>query len=78
MRNPADYLAEVEAKHPGVLQSQWIPTDPTLWQVDRYADFLAARRGMSVTTAASVAGLRLTVPGNAECSCEHPNVIAGS
>jgi hypothetical protein len=44
MREPADYLAEVEAKHPGVLQSQWIPNDPALWQVDRYADFLAARR----------------------------------
>ncbi len=44
MRDPADYLAEVEAKHPGVLQSQWIPTDPALWQVGRYADFLAARR----------------------------------
>src|ERR1700757_3722647 len=33
---------------------------------------------MSATTAASVAGLRLTVPGNSECSCEHPNVTAGS
>lgn len=44
MRDPAEYLPEVQAKHPGVLESQWIPTDPELWKVDRYPDFLAARR----------------------------------
>ena len=36
MRDPAEYLPEVQAKHPGVLESQWIPTDPELWRVDRY------------------------------------------
>jgi Protein of unknown function DUF262 len=44
MRNPADYLGEVEDKHPGALASQWIPQDRALWRVDRYSDFLAARR----------------------------------
>jgi hypothetical protein len=43
-RKPEDYFAEVEAKHPGVLASQWIPQDPALWRIERYPDFLAARR----------------------------------
>lgn len=43
-RDPAEYLPEVQARHPGVLESQWIPTDPNLWRVERYQDFLAARR----------------------------------
>jgi hypothetical protein len=43
-RAPADYFAEVEATHPGVLESQWIPTNRKLWRIDRYADFLEARR----------------------------------
>jgi hypothetical protein len=43
-RKPEDYFPEVERKHPGVLASQWIPEDPALWRIDRYPDFLAARR----------------------------------
>jgi hypothetical protein len=43
-RKPEDYFAAVEAKHPGALASQWIPQDPALWRIDRYPDFLAARR----------------------------------
>ncbi|GDY33344.1 hypothetical protein [Gandjariella thermophila] len=43
-KNPQDYLAEVQAKYPGALESQWIPTDPDLWTPERYPDFLAARR----------------------------------
>ncbi|MEV0946542.1 DUF262 domain-containing protein [Rhodococcus sp. NPDC049939] len=43
-RAPAEYLGEVEAKYPGVLASQWIPTDPELWKVENYPAFLAARR----------------------------------
>jgi hypothetical protein len=41
---PEDYFAEYEAKHPGVLASQWIPEDAGLWKLERYRDFLAARR----------------------------------
>lgn len=51
MRNPAEYLPEVAAKHPGVLESQWIPTDPELWKVERYHDFLAARRELLAESA---------------------------
>lgn len=52
-RAPEEYFAEVEAKNPGVLASQWIPTDPKLWTVDRYPDFLAARRELLAEAAQS-------------------------
>lgn len=51
MRDPTEYLPEVEAKHPGVLDSQWIPNNPDLWRVDRYLDFLAARRRLLAASA---------------------------
>ncbi|ORV46317.1 hypothetical protein AWC02_11305 [Mycolicibacter engbaekii] len=51
MRDPAEYLPEVAAKHPGVLESQWIPAHPELWQVERYHDFLAARRELLAESA---------------------------
>ncbi len=41
---PSVYFSEVEEAHPGVLATQWIPTDAELWADDRYLDFLAARR----------------------------------
>jgi hypothetical protein len=50
-RRPEEYLAEVEDKHPGALQSQWIPTDRDLWRIDRYPDFLAARRDLLAAAA---------------------------
>ncbi|MCW6003766.1 DUF262 domain-containing protein [Micromonospora sp. CPCC 205371] len=43
-RAPEDYFAEVQEKHPGALESQWIPMDRELWKADNYLDFLAARR----------------------------------
>ncbi|MFC6083734.1 GmrSD restriction endonuclease domain-containing protein [Sphaerisporangium aureirubrum] len=43
-RTPEEYFVEVEGKHPDVLASQWIPDDPDLWRVERYPDFLSARR----------------------------------
>ena len=41
---PADYMPEVAANWPGALESQWIPTDPELWEVENYHGFLEARR----------------------------------
>lgn len=41
---PAVYLHEVAERVPGALESQWIPMDPELWTLDRYKDFLEARR----------------------------------
>ncbi|MEM9805535.1 MAG: DUF1524 domain-containing protein, partial [Cyanobacteria bacterium P01_D01_bin.56] len=43
-RDPAEYFAHYEAKHPGTLASHWIPMDPDLWKYENYRDFLAARR----------------------------------
>mgnify|MGYP002622247027 CR=1 FL=1 len=40
-RAPEEYLPDID---PDVLASQWIPADPALWRIDRYRDFLAARR----------------------------------
>ena len=41
---PDKYLAKVEKAYPGALTSQFVPIDPNLWAIDRYRDFLAARR----------------------------------
>ena len=41
---PEEYLPELEAAHPGVLASQWIPEDPALWNLACYPDFLEARK----------------------------------
>src|SRR6266498_631049 len=45
-RAPKDYFVEVEQAYPGALASQWIPLEPELWKVDRYPDFLEARRAL--------------------------------
>jgi len=41
---PEVYFEEIEANHPGALASQWIPTDRSLWRIENYQGFLAARR----------------------------------
>lgn len=43
-KEPKIYLKEIEDKYPGSLEKQFIPTDPALWELDRYEDFLAKRR----------------------------------
>ncbi|MDH7794584.1 MULTISPECIES: DUF262 domain-containing protein [unclassified Beijerinckia] len=48
---PEKYFAEVEEKHPGALASQWIPKDPALWKIERYLDFLEARKILLTTEA---------------------------
>jgi len=41
---PSVYLPEVQKKYPGALQKQLVPLDPALWEIDRFEDFLRARR----------------------------------
>lgn len=48
---PAEYMPPIATAMPGVLESQWIPTDPELWHVDRYLDFLHARRTLLADSA---------------------------
>ena len=43
-KNPAVYLDDIRQHYLGALESQWMPMDPALWQIDRYRDFLVARR----------------------------------
>ncbi len=43
-RLPEEYFPVFEARHPGGLASQWIPTDPALWRMNRFRDFLEARK----------------------------------
>ena len=49
--DPASYLREIEQQNPGVLESQWIPADESLWQIDNYPEFLAARRALLANAA---------------------------
>ncbi|QBI53658.1 GmrSD restriction endonuclease domain-containing protein [Streptomonospora litoralis] len=55
-KHPQEYFAEVEERHPGALASQWIPTDPDLWRVERYPDFLQARRELLAQAAREFLG----------------------
>ncbi len=43
-RLPEAYFEEIETRHPGALASQWIPSDPNLWKIDCYREFLEARQ----------------------------------
>ena len=41
---PEEYFPKVEKRYPGALVKQFIPMDPNLWRLDRFPDFLEARR----------------------------------
>jgi hypothetical protein len=41
---PTNYLPPVKANYPTSLRDQFIPANTSLWEVDRYEDFLAERR----------------------------------
>lgn len=43
-QEPEFYFPWVEEHQPGALASHWIPTDPLLWRIDNYLDFLSERR----------------------------------
>lgn len=43
-RPPVEYLAEIGDKHPQRLEAQRVPMDRTLWRMERFQEFLAARR----------------------------------
>ena len=44
-------MPEFQKKTPGAIESHWIPTDPELWKVENYRDFLAARRELLAAAA---------------------------
>ncbi len=45
-RRPEEYLEEVEQRYPGALVKQFVPMQRDLWRVERYEQFLKARRAM--------------------------------
>lgn len=45
-RLPSDYFREIRDKSPGALESQWIPMDEELWEIENYPRFLEARRAL--------------------------------
>jgi len=53
-RPPLEYFQEIiDAQHEEALRSQWIPLDKGLWTMDRYPEFLAARRELLAEAANS-------------------------
>lgn len=52
-KNPMDYMPHYAKKHPGALESHWIPTDPDLWKPENYPQFLEARRELLAKAANS-------------------------
>lgn len=50
-RRPEEYFPEIEEAHPGVLKSQWIPDDQELWKVEKFRDFLEARKELLAAAA---------------------------
>ena len=53
-RPPHEYMPEVQTRWPGALESQWIPNDPALWRVEKYQEFLAARRELLAASATNL------------------------
>lgn len=45
-KEPSVYLKEAKTKFPSALSSQCIPEDSDLWAIDRFEDFLRARRSL--------------------------------
>ena len=50
-QNPIEYFPYYEEKNPGVLASQWIPMDESLWKIENYPDFLNERRNLLASAA---------------------------
>ncbi len=50
-RPPEEYFADVEARYPGALASQWIPMDRDLWRVENFREFLEARKALLANAA---------------------------
>jgi hypothetical protein len=48
---PAEYLPIYLAKHPGAVESHWLPMDPELWKIENYEQFLEARRELLAAAA---------------------------
>lgn len=43
-KDPLEYLSEIKDKYPGALDAQFMPMNATLWDVERFPEFLGERR----------------------------------
>lgn len=50
-RSPGEYLPHFAKKHPGAVESHWIPADPELWKMENYREFLDGRRHLLAAAA---------------------------
>jgi hypothetical protein len=41
---PSNYLKIVQSKYKSALPAQFVPTDPTVWEIENYSEFLIERR----------------------------------
>lgn len=62
---PWEYLPRVEEKHPGALDSQFIPSDTALWRVGNYREFLEARRELIAVSINKYLSALITDPDEA-------------
>lgn len=46
---PEEYLPRIEEEYPGALVKQFVPMVPELWKLERFPEFLEARRGLIAT-----------------------------
>jgi hypothetical protein len=58
---PAEYLPEVQDKHPKALERQFVPENPELWKLENYEEFLQKRREkLSTAINEFIEGLKTT------------------
>jgi hypothetical protein len=50
-RKPQEYFEEYMARHPGAMETHWIPMHKNLWKIENYLDFLTARRKLLAESA---------------------------
>ncbi len=72
---PERYFEEIAQKHPGALESQWIPMDRTLWKVECYREFLRARQEQLAQAANHFLDGLLKGPSTAE-KVDYPTVLS--
>lgn len=53
-KDPKEYLAGVDGQE---LRNQWVPLDPSLWDVERFEEFLEARRRLMAADLNEMLGL---------------------
>ena len=59
---PREYLPKYIKRHPGAVESHWIPLEPEYWEIDAYEKFLEKRRNLLAAAANQVLDSLLQPP----------------